>query len=433
MLALLASGCDSIRDTVGIGSSESAPEGMSSRYLGAIVADDPQAVDLARRALGSGGRAADAAVVIAVTLTATEPGRASLDGGGVCLVKGDGNSRIEELDFLPQTIAGSALPVPGLVRGMAALQARYGTMRWQQAVGPVEQLALNGITITSQLLADLAAAGLNAQGPNGNPLEAGQRLPQQGVAQTLSRLRVGGPTEFYTGSLGGELVAAGVPAQALASYVPVWRTGIVADAGNGGRIVFAQGGGGALGQAAWQALAGARPEDASAAFTAARQAGGGDAPDQAVATTGFLVADAGGQVVSCTIGMGKLFGTGQLIENLGIYGASPFDGPVLTSLAPVIAVGGEGEQTNLVLSGGEGGGASADGAAIAYLTLAGKQPLSAALSAPRSPSDGGTSPAADRIAGFHCAGGFPRSPGACALDRDPRGFGFALQADNLMR
>jgi hypothetical protein len=137
--------------------------------------------------------------------------------------------------------------------------------------------------------------------------------------------------------------------------------------------------------------------------------------------------------VSCAIGMGKLFGTGQLIENLGIYGASPFDGPVLTSLAPMIAVGGEGEQTNLVLTGGQGGGASADGAAIAYLTLAGKQPLSAALGAPRSPSDGGTSPAPDRIAGFHCAGGFPKSPGACALDRDPRGFGFALQADNLMR
>lgn len=440
LLGFALAGCDTVRDArddvgsaIGLGGpSDSGPDTVQSHYLGAIVADDPQAVDLGRRTLGAGGRAADAAVVMAMTLTVTEPGRAGLDGGGACLVKGEGRAAVEELDFLPQTIAGSPLPVPGLVRGMAALQARYGRLRWQQAVSPAEHLAFTGITITPQLLTDLAAAGLGAQGPNGNPLEAGQTLPQIGVSTILSRLRVGGPNEFYTGSVAGVFVAAGVPGEALATYVPVWRNGASAEIGNGGRIIFAQGAGGALGAAAWQALAAEKPGDASA-FAIARQAGGGESVGQKTGTTGFVVADAGGQVVTCVIGMGKIFGAGRLIESLGIYAATPFDGSVLTSLAPVLAVNGDGDQMLAALAGGQGGGASADSAAIAYLTLTGKEPLGTALGEPRAANDGGTTPTPERVGGLVCRDGFPSSAHGCALDRDPRGFGFALQAGNLMR
>ena len=440
LLGLALAGCDSIRDArddvgsaIGLdGPSDSGPDTVQSHYLGTLVADDPQAVDLGRRALGAGGRAADAAVVMALTLTVTQPGRAGLDGGGACLVKGDGRAPVEELDFLPQNIAGAPLPVPGLPRGLAALQARYGRLRWQQVVGPVEHLAASGITITPQLLADLGTAGLNAQGPNGNPLEPGQVLPQQGVATTLSRLRVGGPNEFYTGSVGSTFAGAGVPGQALATYVPVWRAGASAELGNGGRIVFAQGAGGALGAAAWQALAAEKPGDASA-FTIARQAGGGDGAGQKTATTGFVVADAGGQVVSCVIGMGKIFGTGRLIETLGIYAATPFDASVLSSLAPVLAVNADGGQMLAALAGAQGGGASADSAAIAYLTLTDKQPLGTAIGEPRSPTDSGAGATPERVGGLVCRDGFPATAHACSLDRDPRGFGYALQADNLMR
>jgi gamma-glutamyltranspeptidase/glutathione hydrolase len=440
VLGLLVAGCDTIRDApsdlgAAVGLGDSAGSGsttVGSRYLGAVIADDPQAVDLGRQALSAGGRAADAAVAMAMTLTVTQPGRAGLDGGGVCLVKGDGQHGVEELDFLPQTIAGAAVPVPGLVRGMAALQARYGRLRWQQTLGPAQHLAVIGITVTPQLLTDLNAAGLAAQGPNGNPLAPGQVLPQQNVAETLSRLRVGGPNEFYTGDIAGTFVHAGVPAQALATYTPAWRSGVGADIGKDGRIVFAQGAGGAFGLAAWQALAGAKPADATA-FAIARQAGGGDAVEQKTATTGFVVADASGQVVSCSIGMGKIFGSGQLIESLGLYAATPFDGAVIASLAPVIAVSGDGEQTLAAFAGGQGGGASADGAAIAYLTLTGAQPLGTAMAAPRSANDGSGTPASDRVSGLACHGGFPATAHDCALDRDPRGFGFALQADNLTR
>ena len=35
-----------------------------------------------------------------------------LDGGGVCLVKPGGAGPVEELDFLPQSVPGGAVPVP---------------------------------------------------------------------------------------------------------------------------------------------------------------------------------------------------------------------------------------------------------------------------------------------------------------------------------
>ncbi len=439
-MSLAVAGCDTIRgagDDIGsivsFGGSEDTGSGkVESRYLGAIVADDPQAVDLARRALGAGARAADAAVVIAMTLSVTQPGRAGLDGGGVCLVKGEGNAPVEELDFLPQTIAGSALPVSGLARGMAALQARFGRMRWQQALGPVEHLAFTGITITPQLIADLNAAGLEAGGPNGLPLQSGQILPQQGVASTMSRVRVGGPNELYTGGIASVFVGAGVPGEALATYVPNWHRPASVEAGNGGRLYFADAGGGPLGVAAWQALAAANPGEADA-FAIARQAGGGEAAGQAAGTTGFLVADARGEVVTCTIGMGRIFGSGHLIESLGIYSASPFDGAVLASLSPVLGVNAEGDQVTAALAGGQGGAASADSAAVAFLTLMGRQPLGTALGEPRSATDAGGNPGPERVNALICRDGFPKAAGSCALERDPRGYGFALQADNLIR
>ncbi len=347
VLGLSLAGCGtfhSAEEAVGLGGG-SAPSGtIASRYLGSVAADDTQAVDLARRVLLGGGNAADAATTIALTLTVTEPGRAGLDGGGVCLVKPGGAGAVEELDFLPQSSAGETIPVPGMVRGLAALEGRYGALHWQQVVAPVEALATTGITVTPTLLADLQAAGLGAGGPGGRPLAVGDILPQHAVSATLAQLRTAGAADFYTGTEGSALVGDGVPAQPLANYSPAWRSAASLVTGNA-RLYFPQGPAGVAIQSAWQAAQGS--SDPAARFAAARAAAfaaGDSGIDRPSGSIAFLATDASGLAVDCAIGLGRPFGTGQVVEPMGIFASAPFDGAAQASLAPMMSTSSNGEQ-----------------------------------------------------------------------------------------
>jgi gamma-glutamyltranspeptidase/glutathione hydrolase len=408
-------------------------QALESRYLGSVAADDKEVVDLARRVLLGGGSAADAAAEIALALTVTQPGRAGLDGGGVCLVKPGGEAAVQELDFLPQAVAGGTVPVPGLVRGLAALQQRYGALRWQQIVAPVEALATTGISVTPGLLVDLQTAGLGNGGPGGKPLEVGDILPQRAVAATLSQLRSGGAADFYTGTEAGELIAAGVPAQALANYSPVWRS--PASLGDGGtHLFYPQGAVGAAIQAAWSAAA--KSGDPAARFAAARAAavpGGGATIDQPAGSIGFLASDRSGRTVGCAIGMGRVFGTGQIIEPLGIFAAAPLDNAAAVSLAPMLGTNAGGDQLLAAVTGAGSYAAPADAAAIAWGVLHGNHPVAEAVSDPRVPAEAVGTLVADRVQVLSCPGGLPQNPGSCSIQNDPRGGGYAMPVDRLVK
>jgi len=422
----------SAEEVVGLrGPSKAEQTAIESRYLGSIAADDTVAVDLARRVLLGGGTAADAAAEIALTLTVTEPGRAGLAGGGVCLVKPAGNGAVEELDFLPQSAEG-AIPVPGLVRGLAALQQRYGALRWQQLVAPVEAVATTGITVTPTLLADLQAAGLGTGGPGGKPLAVGDTLPQRAVAAALAELRLGGAAEFYTGAQGSALVAAGVPAKALANYAPVWRSPASLSAGSG-HLFYPQGTAGAAVQAAWSASQG--NSDSAARFAAARAAAfpvGGATIDRPSGSIGFLATDAAGRAVGCAIGMGRPFGTGQTIEPLGIFAAVPFSGAAAASLAPILGVNASGDQLTAVVVGAGSYAAPADAAAVAAAVLQGNHAVSEAVSEPRVPAEAVGTLVVDRVEALSCPGGLPDHPGSCSIQHDPRGGGFSMHVDRVV-
>jgi len=408
-------------------------EAIQSRYLGSIAADDTEAVDLARRVLLGGGTAADAAAEIALALTVTQPGRAGLDGGGICLVKPGGAAAVAELDFLPRNAAGGTVPVPGLVRGLAALEERYGALRWQQIVAPVEALATTGMRVTPGLLADLQAAGLGNGGPGGKPLEVGDILPQRAVGTTLAQLRTGGAAEFYTGTAASALVSAGVPAKPLADYAPVWR-GPASLTTGGTRLFYPQGASGAAIEAAWTAAE--RGGDPSGRFAAARAAGlpgsGSAAIDRPAGSIGFLATDSAGRAVSCAIGMGKPFGTGQIIEPLGIFAAQPFDGATSVSLAPILGTDLGGVQLMAAFAGAGSYAAPADAASIASAVLHGNRSVAEAVSDPRVPAEAVGTLVPDRVSALSCPGGLPLKPGSCSIQQDPRGGGYAMPVDRLV-
>ncbi|HEX9702604.1 MAG TPA: gamma-glutamyltransferase, partial [Rhodospirillales bacterium] len=115
--------------------------GFVEGFLGGVVADEPRAALIGRDVLSSGGTAADAAVAVSLALSVTMPSSAGLGGGGICLVHDAKSKANETLDFLPgvSRAAGASSPaavIPGHVRGLAVLQAKYGRMQWAQMVAP---------------------------------------------------------------------------------------------------------------------------------------------------------------------------------------------------------------------------------------------------------------------------------------------------------
>jgi gamma-glutamyltranspeptidase/glutathione hydrolase len=185
-----------------------------SDLRGAAVVDEPRAALVARDVLAGGGNAADAAVAAYFALAVTLPSAAGLGGGGVCLVHDAEKETTEVFDFLPRAAKGGLVAVPGNVRGMAAVNARYGRLPWAQLVTPGANLASTGTAISRAFATELQAAGSRlGEDPqmaaiftkDGVPRGETDNLRQTDLGASLERIRVGGLNEFYSGPLGRNL------------------------------------------------------------------------------------------------------------------------------------------------------------------------------------------------------------------------------------
>ena len=109
--------------------------------------------------------------------------------------------------------------VPGMVRGMAALHAAHGKMRWEQLVVPAEAKARFETQISRALARDLQVfGGIAGEDPaakavflptGSTPPGEGQSLQENDLANVLGQLRQRGAGAFYSGQL-GEKIAAGL-------------------------------------------------------------------------------------------------------------------------------------------------------------------------------------------------------------------------------
>lgn len=213
-------------------------------FFGAVAGDEPNAVIAAEDVLKFGGTAADAAVALALTMTVTMPSSISLGGGGICIVHDPGRKKTEVIDFIalpgtPNARADRPSAVPTLLRGLTALQVRYGQSDFRGLLAATEKKARFGHVVSRASAREMALAAKplfqdpNAQKifarPDGQPYAEGDRFVQQDLADIYAALRTGGITGFYDGPLAKRMVkavqAAGgtLTLEDMQNYLPQWR------------------------------------------------------------------------------------------------------------------------------------------------------------------------------------------------------------------
>ena len=432
--------------------------GFVQGFLGAVVADEPRAVLAAREVLSAGGNAADAAVTLGFVLSVTLPSRAALGGGGACLSysadKKSANQGVPEAVLFTPLAAASLganadrpAAVPMLARGLYLLHARSGHLPFESLIVPAEQLARFGTPASRALMRDIAlVAGPLLADPNaravfsqgGTPLAEGQTLLQPDLAGTLTRIRVSGVGDLYTGVLarrivdasplaGGPLALAdlsgALPRLAPAIVLPERRDKVAflpppADGGLAAAAAFSALQRGATGDvAAARALAVAARwrqggVDAESLLVPSAQLQGAVLPPLP-ASTSFATLDKDGNAVACSLSMDNLFGTGRVLPGLGILlAASPAAvSPPLYSAA--IAWNENIHAFRAAVSGSGQAGASMAVAVGMLNALRTNQPMATAVPDP------------GRANVITCPGYLPGDNGSCAWAADPREAGLA--------
>lgn len=454
-----------------------------------MVADEPRAALVGRDVLVAGGSAADAAVAMYFAMSVTYPSSAGLGGGGVCIVRQpprtkEEDPRTEALDFLGPASTAEApglmrVAVPGNVRGMYALHARYGRLRWSQLVRPAETLAEFGahasrafateLALGANRLSGDAARGMFRNAGGGLKTE-GDRIVQPDLAAVLSRVRVKGALDFYNGDLALD-VAAGAKAAGIAlsvgdlrSFTPTWRDPLQFGAGPV-EIYIPPVGGGKVVASLWKSLyadggySKAKADRRAVVITEAiaaslRQADadgtGPKVTDPAVAS--FAAMDGDGGAAACAVTLNGRFGTGRFVRGAGFAAAAPPGSPEdgRWALAPAVVAS---DHTATAFAVAAPSGDAAAPAAMVWTALRlfkDNSDLSGALSAARVfPAGGGAvyvekrknAPnlgaaglrqlpvgSLGRVNVIYCPEGIPSKQNRCVFGADPRGYGYATDA-----
>lgn len=435
MLALL---CGGIWALSGCGGKSNAPIGTAAPvtgYFGSIAADEPRATLAGRDVLANNGSAVDAAVATAFTLAVTLPSRAGLGGGGACLVHDQRAKKTEAILFpTPATTLDGRLPagVPAMARGLYAMHARYGRLRWEQTLAAAEGFARFGHPVSRALARDLARDGERLAGdpemsavllgPGRAPLAEGTSLSQVALAAVLTNIRTAGPGEFHVGRAAREFAAAAraagaaITADDMRETIPVWTAPAEARFADERLYTLPEPiAGGAATAAIWRRLAdgGDWRRGGAVAIPAPPIAG-----ELERGSTGFVVTDREGSAVACVLSMGRPFGLGRSARGTGLLLAPAADPASTGTLAAALLVNTNVNEFFLASTGAGGTDAPAALAATMAAVLIGQQPLDRAFS-------GLDAARPARVNMVYCLAGAPRKPESCATRTDPRGHGLA--------
>jgi gamma-glutamyltranspeptidase/glutathione hydrolase len=202
-------------------------------YNGIVVAQEQRAARIGIEILDQGGNAVDAAVATGFALAVTYPRAGNIGGGGFMVIHLAKDNRDITIDYRetapaaataemfldasgvpdPEKSRDSALSVgvPGTVAGLALAHEKYGSGKLSLAdlLRPAIDLARKGFPVEDDVADSLPRARERlARWPSsmgillkngGQPLEAGDRLIQFDLADTLQSIAREGPRAFYQG------------------------------------------------------------------------------------------------------------------------------------------------------------------------------------------------------------------------------------------
>jgi gamma-glutamyltranspeptidase/glutathione hydrolase len=434
--------------------------GAVSGFKGGVATDEPRASVVAHDALSAGGTAVDAAIAAFFTMSVTYPAGAGLGGGGLCVVYDAETNKGEALEFLAgRPAAGGPYAVPGVVRGLAALHARYGRLQWSQLVSPAEQMARFGHPISRALAKRLEASRDRLwQEPalrrlffrQGGKLKGeGEKLVQLELATMLSQIRARGAGDLYGGQAGRTFVEAAQTAGAtitvddLRGYRPIWRPTREIDFGSEtGHVAPPPPQGGQVLGALLDTLESARSERRVEALLNAGAKAYGTGPTDAAAPQGgaaVVVGDRGGSAAACNFTMGPLFGSGRMAGAAGVL-LAPVEGREKDFASPMVVANHNVHQGHLAIASSGGWAAPAATALVALALLEDGAETAAALAAPRAirlgpgglvfhepnvtGADGQQVQALGNVQLIWCRDGLDE-PESCRFASDRRGYGLA--------
>jgi len=219
-------------------------DGMLVSEGGGVSCEHPLAARTGLEIMQQGGNAVDAIVAVGLALCVVDDGMHSLGGyGGAMVIYRRGFGDPVVVDFTTRTpqkanfeeLAGkidiSQYPPdmdirPVLIRlittwnvvaGLYTALEKYGSMSWQEVIQPAIRYAEDGFIISGSYAHEFsyvyndkvrcwpASLAIFSRG-DGEPLQAGDRLVQKDLAQSLRILAEEGPNAIYTGSLAVKMV-----------------------------------------------------------------------------------------------------------------------------------------------------------------------------------------------------------------------------------
>ena len=225
----------------------SAPEGdtglqshalaKAQRHM--IAAANEYAAEAGREMLRAGGSAIDAAIAAQLVLNIVEPQSSGIGGGAFLLYWDAKKSELKTFDgretapasarpdrflvegkpmpFNTAVLSGLSIGVPGVVRLIEDVHAKYGKLSWAKLFEPAIRIAENGFRISPRLHlllrlqnpADFApAARAYFFTSTGSPLPIGYELKNPQFAETLKTIAAGGAKAFYEGPIAEAIVKA---------------------------------------------------------------------------------------------------------------------------------------------------------------------------------------------------------------------------------
>ena len=214
---------------------------------GMVVAAHPLASAAGAAMLNRGGNAIDAAVAASFVISVVRPQSTGLGGGGFMLYHDQARKRQRIFDFReraplkanakmfindrgdykkvffngqqvkdPAIVGHLSVAVPGLVKGLVEIHRELGKLKLSEVIAPAIDVASKGFPVYPSLAKEikereqwlrLYPGSRQVFFKDGKPLEAGQKLVQSDLAETLKLIAATGYRDFYEGETSKKIVS----------------------------------------------------------------------------------------------------------------------------------------------------------------------------------------------------------------------------------